>query len=97
MTDLAAAWVAAWRGNDPDAVLALLHDDATIADPQAGKVRRDSIAAYVGEHLDLPIAEWRALDGADSVAIVMRFTDGRDGVDVLVLADDKVVRCMRHH
>ena len=96
LNDLARQWVEAWRGNDADAVLALFHDDATIADPAAGKVRRDSIPAFVAEHVGLDIVDWRALSGADSVGVVLRFADGTEGVDVLVVADDRVVRCMRH-
>ena len=96
VNDLAQRWVSAWNGDDAAAVIALLHDDATIADPVAGKVRRDAIPAFVAEQLGLDIVDWRALPGADSVAVVVRFADGREGVDVLVVADDRVVRCMRH-
>jgi hypothetical protein len=96
LNELASQWVDAWNGDDPAAVVALLHDDATIADPTAGKVRRAAIPAFAAERIGLGIVEWRALVGADSVAVVMAFTDGREGVDVLVVADGRIVRCMRH-
>ena len=96
MNDVGSRWVDAWNDDDPVAVVALFHDDATIADPVAGKVRRDAIPAFVADQVGLGIVEWRALTGADSVAVVLRFADGREGVDVLVVADDRVVRCMRH-
>ncbi len=96
LTELASRWVDAWNSDDAAAVVVLFHDDATIADPAAGKVRRDAIPGFVAHSMGLGITDWRAFAGADSVAITMRFTDGREGVDVLVVADGRIVRCMRH-
>jgi hypothetical protein len=96
---IANAWVEAWAGDDPAAVLALLHDDATIADPTAGKVRADAIPAHVAEVLAAArpmVVEWHAHGGVDSVAVVLRRADGSEGVDVLVLTDGRIVRAMRH-
>jgi len=96
---IANAWVEAWAGDDPAAVLALLHDDATIADPTAGKLRADAIPAHVAEVLAgerSTVVEWHAHGGADSVAVVLRRADGSEGIDVLVLADGLIVRAMRH-
>jgi hypothetical protein len=96
---VANAWVEAWEGDDAAAVLALLHDDATIADPIAGKVRADAIPAHVAGVLAgerSAVVDWHAHSGADSVAVVVRRADGSESVDVLVLSDGKIVRAMRH-
>jgi hypothetical protein len=101
---IAARWVEAWDGDEPAVVLALLHPDAVLADPEAGKVRPPDIAGFVARSIAvgplaerLPVIDWFALPGADSVAVVCTLADGRHRVDTLVLADDgRVVRLMRH-
>lgn len=101
---IAAKWLAAWDGDDPDRVLALLHSDAVFADPAAGKVRPPDLPGFVGRSVNPPngterhvVREWFALRGADSVSIVCVLADDSHRVDTLVLAEDgKIARVMRH-
>lgn len=98
---VATAWLDAWSSGDADRVLALLHDEAVIADPVAGKVRPTAIADHVRSALAerSPVCErWSAHPGADSVAVVCELAGGAVLVDILVLAEDgRIVRVMRHH
>jgi hypothetical protein len=97
---LGQAWVTAWQGRDHAAVLDLLHPDAVITDPVAGKVRPNSVADFVrveltGERPEL--LEWRVLPGADSAAVATIWSDGTERLDTLVVADDgRIVRVMVH-
>ncbi len=99
---LARSWVQAWNDGDTDAVMDLLHPDATVADvwPRPAKVR----AADVRSHLQGRFADHReavvAFEchlGVDSIALVCELEGGAQRVDTLVLADDgRVVRVMLH-
>ncbi|MGH9186915.1 MAG: hypothetical protein ACRD0U_14030 [Acidimicrobiales bacterium] len=97
---IAEAWVTAWAGSDPGAVLDLLHHDAVITDPVAGKVRSHSVPGFVRVELTgtrPELIEWRSLAGADSVAVASVWSDGTERLDTLILADDGgVVRVMCH-
>jgi hypothetical protein len=99
---IAEAWVDAWNSHEPDRVVALLHDDAVVADPAAagGKVRPPDVPAHVARRMDdhfEPVRTWISLAGADSVAVVCTMADGHRRADTLILADDgRIVRVMVH-
>src|SRR5262245_22368626 len=97
--ELAAAWVDAWNSGDPEQTLGLLHGNAVIADPAAGKIRGAFVPPFIrklrGELA--AIRGWFALPGADSVAVVATLDDGSKRVDTLVIAEDgRIVRVMWH-
>jgi ketosteroid isomerase-like protein len=97
---VAESWVDAWNSLDPERVVALLHDDAVVADPDGGKVRAPDVAAHVRRRMAErfePVRTWSALAGVDSVAVVCTMADGHKRADTLVLADDgRIVRVMVH-
>jgi hypothetical protein len=99
--EVAAAWVEAWNGEDPEVVLRLLHAGAVINDLDKGKVRSPAVGKYVRLLFDEPgrarIRTWFSLPGVDSVAVVLNLTDGERVVQTLVVATDgRIVRVMDH-
>jgi hypothetical protein len=96
---VAAAWVEAWNSGDPERILSLLHANAVIADPEAGKVRGALVPPFVRKRraTSPEVRSWFSLPGADSVAVVANLDDGARRVDTLVIAEDgRVVRVMWH-
>jgi hypothetical protein len=99
--EVAAAWVNAWNGKDPEVVLRLLHAGAVINDVEKGKVRSPAVGKYVRMLFEVPerprIRTWFSLPGVDSVAVVLNLSDGERVVQTLVVANaGRIVRVMDH-
>lgn len=92
-------WVRAWNGDDPSAVQAQLHTDATVSHP-GGEVGSEDAFEWVATTMKRArpaIVRWYGLGGGSSVAVVGALGDGGRQVDTLVLADDgRVARLLRH-